>query len=70
VVNYRIPEPMPVRATLFDALGRQVARLADTRQPPGTHRLPIATSTLPSGLYFVRIAAGEAVETRRLTVIH
>jgi hypothetical protein len=68
-LTYKLSETSAVRIMLFDALGRRVAQLVNTQQDSGTHRLPIATSTLPSGLYFVRIAAGEAVETRRLTVI-
>ena len=64
-----LPEPGPVRAMLYDALGRQVALLADEERPAGRHALAIQVLGLPAGAYVVRVEAeGEAV-TQRLTVV-
>ncbi len=55
-------------ATLYDALGREVARLHDGPLA-GTLSLTLPTSRLSSGLYFVRVQTPTGVATRALTVV-
>jgi aminopeptidase N len=74
-ILYELGEAAHVRAAVYDATGRMVARLGDAWQPRGRHRLtwdgrqPGAGTMAASGVYFLRLEAGGAEETRRLVVL-
>ncbi|MHB9027934.1 MAG: M4 family metallopeptidase [Candidatus Latescibacterota bacterium] len=59
------------RATLevFDTLGRKVATLIDGNLPAGKHEAAFDASKLASGIYFSRLRAGSAIETRKMTLL-
>ena len=65
-VAYEVPEVGPVTVSVFDALGRRVAVLADGAHAAGEHdaRLP----QLAPGAYVVRIVTGEGVRALPVTV--
>lgn len=52
---FRLERPMPVRLTVFDVLGRQVATVADGLYPAGSHTATWGADHVPSGLYVVRL---------------
>lgn len=64
-----LADAQTVRAEVFDALGRRVAVLTDGMQPPGTHRIEVHGSGWASGLYVIRVAGEQFVETRRVTLV-
>ncbi|NNF58942.1 MAG: T9SS type A sorting domain-containing protein [Rhodothermaceae bacterium] len=68
-VRYDVPEAGPVRLTVFDALGRQVAVLVDDDHAPGQHAVVFEARGLPSGRYLMRMEAGGAVQTQRVTLL-
>ena len=63
----QLPHESAVRAVVYDALGREVA-LVPARRLSGAVRLRLDTGALAPGLYVVRVWAGDAVVTRRMTV--
>ncbi len=58
-----------VSGTVFDVLGREVARLADGPMEAGRHALTLDGAALPAGVYLVRATSGEDAVTRRFTVM-
>ena len=68
-VTFNISEAVPVRVEVLDVLGRRVALLADGPVAAGEHTLRWEAGALPSGLYLVRLTAGNAVQTQRLTLV-
>ena len=66
-VSFGLAEGGVVRVSVYDALGREVAVLADGPHGPGRHDLAFEAGPLPSGVYVVRVA-GADVRTARLTV--
>ena len=68
-VSFGVAETGPARVALFDALGREVAVLADTPLGAGRHRVELPTASLPAGVYAVRVVAGAEVHTARLTIV-
>ncbi|MDX1420579.1 MAG: T9SS type A sorting domain-containing protein, partial [Rubricoccaceae bacterium] len=52
---------------VYDALGREVAVLADGPAEAGLHTAALDGSGLPSGVYLLRFEAGTEDTTRRLT---
>ena len=67
-VPYALPAPAPVRLTVIDALGREVARLVDGPRPAGHHTARLDTGPLPSGVYLMRVEIGDALLVRSLVV--
>ena len=56
----------PARVAIYDALGREVAIVADA---PTQSTATFDTSGLPAGVYVVRLSTPEGVAVRRLTVV-
>lgn len=74
-IAFEVAETTTVRLTVFDALGREVATLADGRYEPGRYTSVFGDSELASGLYFVRVTANSETSatpqmyTRRITLL-
>lgn len=60
---------LPVRLTVYDVLGREVAVLVDGWMPAGRHSVTFDASDLPSGVYLYRLVAGGQTLQRKLTLI-
>ena len=67
-VRVVLPQTGPVRLSVVDALGREVAVLLDGVRPAGAHEVPLDTSGLTAGVYVVRLVAGGSVASTRLIV--
>ncbi len=65
-VRFEMAEAGPVRAVLYDALGREVAVLADGDRAAGTHTLTWGAGTLLPGAYFLRLEAAGTAQTLHL----
>ena len=68
-VRLGLPEPVSATITVVDALGRTVIRRTEPTATPGWHVLPLPTDGLASGVYVLRLVAGEQVRVQRLTVV-
>jgi len=68
-IRFVIGEAGPVSVRLFDAAGRQVAILLDEPRAAGAHEVRFRAGSLPSGVYFYRVAAGGAERTGKMTLI-
>jgi hypothetical protein len=69
VIEYDLPEPAHALLRIFDALGQEVAVLADEQASPGRYRAQWNASGLSSGVYFCQLRAGGLVATRKLMVL-
>ena len=67
-LTMRLEAPSHVHVTLVDALGREVAVLADAAMAAGETPVSVATRALAPGVYVVRAVADGRVATRRLVV--
>ncbi|HLA63829.1 MAG TPA: T9SS type A sorting domain-containing protein [Rhodothermales bacterium] len=66
--RFVLPEAADVRLSLFDALGREVAVLAEGAEGAGTHVVSFDVSRLTPGAYLARLTAGEQTSVQRVTV--
>jgi hypothetical protein len=66
VITYDIDSKMNVSLELFDALGRRVRSLEQGSKLPGTYRVFLDGSDLPSGLYFCRLRTDRTDMVRRM----
>jgi hypothetical protein len=73
-VRFAIPEEGAPAAQgeatlrLYDVLGREVQSV-QTGAEPGRHETQLSVEDLASGVYVLRLQAGETSQTRRLTVV-
>ena len=65
-ITYDVPEPADVKITVFDALGRLVEVLGTRHLAPGTYTVTWDARDVPSGVYFYRLEAGDAVLTKSM----
>lgn len=67
-VEVHVPEAGAVQVTVFDVLGREVARLHEGNATAGTLRLGVDAGQLAPGAYVVLVRQDAVTVTRRLTV--
>lgn len=67
--SFALVEEQAVSLEVYDLTGRRVARLIDGVLPAGQHAVPWDASSLPSGVYLYRLAAGLEVATGRVTLL-
>ena len=68
-IPFSVERAQRVRIAIYDALGREVAVVADRTFGAGEQMVEASVAGLPSGLYFYRINAGEQMLTRKLVVL-
>ena len=68
-IRFTMPEAADVRLTVYDALGREVARLANGPMGPGYQHVRFDASGLPSGVYLYRLEAGGFTQTNRMVLL-
>ncbi|NJD23624.1 MAG: T9SS type A sorting domain-containing protein, partial [Melioribacter sp.] len=71
VISYRLAVSCFVSLKIYDILGNEVATLVNEFQQAGIHNSTfiIHNSTLPSGVYFYRLQAGEFIQTKKMLLI-
>ncbi len=65
-VTLELPTDALVDAALFDVMGRQIVQVERSTRSAGAYPLDVPMERLASGVYFLRVQAGDAVQTLRL----
>ena len=68
-IAFDLPQEADIRLKVFDALGRQVAVLADGYLPAGKYELKFYGEHLTSGIYFYRLTAGNYSESGKMLLV-
>ena len=68
-ISFTLPQPGFATLEIFDALGRRVLQRIDERMPVGSHTVRTDVSSLPSGVYILRLTSGGTTQSQRLTVV-
>ncbi|MGE5682088.1 MAG: NosD domain-containing protein [Bacillota bacterium] len=68
-ISYGLPEDSFVELVLFDIAGRNIMTLLKENKIKGYHKLKLNAGSLPSGVYFYRLKAGNYIKTLKLTLI-
>jgi hypothetical protein len=66
VVRYDVPENSSVKLVVYDILGRQVRVLVNEPEVPGSYDVRFDGTNLASGVYIIRMTAGNYIETRKM----
>ena len=68
-IRYSIPQSSKVVIKLFDILGNEIETLINEEKPAGTYAVEFDAITLPSGVYFYQLRAGNFVETKKMLLL-
>ncbi|MDP2037152.1 MAG: discoidin domain-containing protein, partial [Ignavibacteria bacterium] len=75
VISYKLPKAEHVSLIVYDALGREIARLVDEYKPAGIYSIQFnagqfeRSRELSSGIYFYKLTAGSFVQTKKMILI-
>gem|GEM_PF-2164952 len=68
-IRYDLPEASPVRIAVYDLSGREVARLAQRRQPAGRHSVVWEGANTASGIYTIQLEASGQKIIRKVLLL-
>jgi len=68
-IGYRLPAPGYVNFRVYDTAGREVATLVNGWRDAGTHEVTFDASGLASGVYLVRLEAGDFTQAQKLILL-
>jgi len=68
-LDFALPAAAPVKLTVYDIQGREVANLVDGYQTAGNHEITFDAKDLVSGVYFVRLTMNGGQSTVRKMVL-
>lgn len=68
-ISYEIKEPTNVSVAVLDLRGKTIKSLPVTVRSQGKYTLKTDLSTLPDGLYFIRLQAGNKTETSKIIIL-
>ncbi len=68
-IQIGLPKDSDVRLQIFNIRGQKVATLFEGNLPAGSHTVNFDASSLPSGVYFYKIVAGEFTDVKRMVLV-
>ncbi len=68
-IRFSLPRSERVNLEVFNVLGQKVKTLVEGRLAPGSYQVKFDGQGLPSGLYYVRLKAGQFQQTRKMLLL-
>ena len=68
-IEYSIPQLSKVVIKVFDILGNEVETLVNKEKPAGTYEITYNAESLPSGIYFYQLEAGDLIQTKKMVLM-
>ena len=68
-IKYSVPQSSNVIIKVFDILGNEIEILVNEEKPAGTYELAWNAASLPSGVYFYQLKAGNYIETKKMILL-
>ena len=68
-ISYQLSAFSFVELNIYDALGREVAKLIDEEKPAGWHKVVWSARDLPSCVYVCRLVAGQYADSKKLLLM-
>jgi hypothetical protein len=68
-IKYSIPELSKVKLTLFNLLGEEVTTLVNEEKVAGNYTVEFNAASLPSGVYFYQLRAGDYMSVKKMLLI-
>lgn len=68
-IKFSLPKEEFVTLKIYSILGEEIETLVSKQLPSGTHQISWTTFSLPSGVYFYQIQAGNFKETKKMLLV-
>lgn len=68
-ISYNVPASGPVKITMYDVIGTEVATLVNAQMDAGNYKYEFNTSNLSNGTYICKFEVGDYVVTRKFTIL-
>jgi plastocyanin len=68
-ISFDIPSPTHVSIKVYNLIGEMIATIADENMSAGSYSMVWNAASIPSGVYFYRLNAGQFTQTRKLMVL-
>ena len=68
-IKYSIPQNEAVTLKLYDLLGNEIETLVNEQKSAGTYTLSFNAGSLPSGIYFYKMQAGNYMELKKMILL-
>ena len=68
-IEFSIPMDSYVTVKIYNLLGKEISTLVDNPLQTGFHNVNWDAQALPSGVYFVKLNAGEFTQTQKLMLV-
>lgn len=68
-IDFEIPKSSIVNLIIYDIIGKQVSTLVSKQLNTGKYSVVFDGITLPSGIYFYRITAGNFTESKKMLLV-
>jgi len=68
-IKYDVPTLDNINISLYDLQGRKLKTLINSTHRPGNYEITLRANDLHSGIYIVKIASGDIVQTRKIALI-
>jgi hypothetical protein len=65
-IRFNLPQTTVVKLSVYDLLGRKIELLLSEKRQAGIHEVVWNAKDAPSGIYLIRLEAGEYTETKKL----
>jgi hypothetical protein len=69
IIKYQLPELSFVTLQVYDVLGREIITLVNEEKPIGSYELEFDGRTLPSGIYFYQLRAGNFIRIKKMVLV-
>jgi hypothetical protein len=68
-IKYSIPQSSQVVIKIFDVLGNEIVILVNEEKSVGNYTVEFNAASLPSGVYFYQLKAGDYIETKKMVLL-
>jgi parallel beta-helix repeat protein len=68
-ISYQLPKDSNIKLAVYDVMGREVAMLVDEYKSAGTYNVNFDANNLVSGVYFVRLEAGDFWQVQKVVLM-
>ncbi|MGB5849989.1 MAG: T9SS type A sorting domain-containing protein, partial [Ignavibacteriaceae bacterium] len=68
-ITYAVPQNSFISLRVFDVLGNEVQTLVNETKSAGTYSVSFDAASVPSGVYFYTLEAGNFVSTKKMVLI-
>jgi Secretion system C-terminal sorting domain len=68
-ITYKLKNPSDIKLKLYNIEGREVMDIFEGKKSVGEHSISLSSSTLATGIYFLKLESGSKTTVKKLTLL-